>query len=189
MNKKPKRNISDFFRGSVPKRPCQEPQGRSSTEPKFRNSDEQSFVKSNSSTATPSKSQPLNGHTSKRRAETTLPKEKNTERTTERNSEKKRKREFKGHWKEMYPWLEHDTSNDLMYCMVCRNYPKLADITSPLYRGAGGIGKYRLETLKSHNGSANHLKCVNRSQMDQGKADEPLPKLFSGNGSQIAQAV
>ena len=78
----------------------------------------------------------------------------------------------------MYPWLEHDTSHDVMYCMVCRNYPKLADITSPLYRGTGGIGKYRLETLKSHNGSASHLKCVKRSQMDQGKADEPLPKLF-----------
>ena len=178
MNKKPKRNISDFFRGSVPKRPCQKPQGRSSTEPKFGNSDEQSFVKSNPSTATPSKRQPLNGHTSKGRPETTLPKEENTERTTERNSKKKRKREFKGHWKEMYPWLEHDTSHDVMYCMVCRNYPKLADITSPLYRGTGGIGKYRLETLKSHNGSASHLKCVNRSQMDQGKADEPLPKLF-----------
>ena len=89
MNKKPKRNISDFFRGSVPKRPCQEPQGRSSTEPKFGNSDEQSFVKSNPSTAMPSKRQPLNGHTSKGRPETTLPKEENTERTTERNSEKK----------------------------------------------------------------------------------------------------
>ena len=62
-----------------------------------------------------------------------------------------RKREFKGHWKDTYPWLEHDASNDVMYCMVCQNYPKLADISSPLYRGTGGIGKYRLETLKSHN--------------------------------------
>jgi len=103
VKKKPKRNISDFFRGSVPKKPCQEPQGRSSTEPKFGNSDEQSFVKSKSLTATPSKSQPLNGHPSKSRPEATLPKEENTERTTEKNSEKKRKREFKGHWKEMYP--------------------------------------------------------------------------------------
>ena len=41
-----------------------------------------------------------------------LPTEENTEKKTE-------KREFKGHWKEMYPWLEHDTSNDVMYCMVC----------------------------------------------------------------------
>ena len=177
LKKKPKRNISDFFCGSVRKKPCQEPMG-SSTEPKFGNCDEQSFVKSNLSTATPSKSQPLNGDPSKSLPERTLPKEENTERTTEKNSEKKRKREFKGHWKETYPWLEHDASNDVMYCMVCRKYPKLADITSPLYRGTGGIGKYRLETLKSHNGSANHLKCVNRSQMDQGKADEPLPKLF-----------
>ena len=176
--KKPKRNIGDFFRGSVPKKPSQELQGRSSTEPKFGNCDEQSFVKSKPLTATPSKSQPLSGQLSKSKPETTLPIEENTERTTEKSSEKKRKREFKAHWKEIYSWLEHDVSNDVMYCMVCRNYPKLADITSPLYRGSGGIGKYRLETLKSHNGSANHLKCVNRSQMDQGKADEPLPKLF-----------
>ena len=176
--KSPKGDIGDFFLGSVPKKPSQEPQGRSSTEPKFENCDERTFVKSKPLKATPSKSPPLNGQLSKSQPETTLPKEGNIERTTEKSYEKKRKREYKGHWKEIYFWLEHDASNDVMYCMVCRNYPKLADITSPLYRGTGGIGKYTLETLKSHNGSANHLKCLNTSQMDQGKADEPLPKVF-----------
>ena len=58
-----------------------------------------------------------------------MPKEGNIERTTEKSSEKKRKREYKGHWKEIYFWLEHDASNDVTYFMVCRNYPKLADIT------------------------------------------------------------
>ena len=140
VKKKLKRN-SDFFHSSVPKKPSQEPHGRSSTEPKFGNCDAQSFVKSKPLTAMPSKSQPLNGQLSKSQPETTLPQEETTERTTEKNSEKKRKRDFKGHWKEMYPWLEHDASNDVMYCMVCRNDPKLVDITSPLYRGTGGIGK------------------------------------------------
>ena len=139
--KSPKGTLVIFFRGSVPKKPTQELQGRSSTEPKFGNCDEQSFVKSKPLTATPSKSQPLSGQLSKSKPETTLPIEENTERTTEKSSAKKRKREFKGHWKEIYPWLEHDVSNDVMYCMVCRNYPKLADITSLLYRGSGGIGK------------------------------------------------
>ena len=88
---KPKRNIGDFFRGSVPKRPSQELQGRSSTEPKFGNCDEQSFVKSKPLKATPSKSQPLSGQLSKSKPETTLPIEENTERTTEKSSEKKRK--------------------------------------------------------------------------------------------------
>ena len=112
--RKPERNISDIFRGSVPKKPSQEPQGRSSTEPKFGNCAEQSFVKSKPLSAMPSKSQRPNGQLSKSQPETTLPKEENTERTTEKNSEKKRKRDFKGHWKEIYPWLEHDASNDVI---------------------------------------------------------------------------
>ena len=89
--------------------------------------------------------------------------------------------------KNIYPWLGHDASSDVMYCKVCRNYPKLVDITSPLYRSTGGNGKYRLETLKSHNGSGTHLKCVNSSQMDQGEADEPLPKQFTAAFSKSDQ--
>jgi len=115
VKKKPKRNISDFFRGSVPKKPCQEPQGRSSTEPKFGNSDEQSFVKSKSSTATPSKSQPLNGHPSKSRPEATLPKEENTERTTEFRK-KKGKESSKATGKRCIPDLNMILL--MMYCIA-----------------------------------------------------------------------
>lgn len=47
VKKKPKKGILViFFRGSVLKKPSQEPQGRSSTEPKVGNCDEQLFVKS-----------------------------------------------------------------------------------------------------------------------------------------------
>ena len=87
----------------------------------------------------------------------------------------------------MYPWLQHDAVSDVMYCAVCRKYPKLADLTSPLYKGTGGNGKYRIETLKSHNGSATHQKCVNRSQIDQGNGDEPLPKLLKSAINKVDQ--
>ena len=117
--KSPKGTLVIFSVAQCQKKPSQELQGRSSTEPKFGNCDEQSFVKSKPLKATPSKSPPLNGQLSKSKPETTLPIEENTERTTEKSSGKKRKREFKGHWKEIYPWLEHDVSNDVMYCMVC----------------------------------------------------------------------
>ena len=113
VKKRPKRNISDFFRGSVPKKPCQEPLG-SSTEPKFGNCDEQSFVKSNLSTATPSKSQPLNGDLSNSLPERTLSKEENSERSTEMNSEKRGKESSKGTGRTLIPGL-----NMMLPMMLC----------------------------------------------------------------------
>ena len=71
-----------------------------------------------------------------------------------------------------------------MYCMVCWNYPKLANIKSPLYKGTGANGKYRLETLKSHNGSANHLSLSTEVKWIKGKLMSNSPnylKLLSVN--------
>ena len=127
MSKKPKRNISDFFGGSVPKKPCQEPMG-SSTAPKFGNCDKQSFVKSNLSTATPSKSQPLNGDLSQSLPERTLPKEENTERTTEKNSKKKTKENSKGTGRKRIPGL-----NMMLLCIAwfAENIQKWQTLQAP----------------------------------------------------------
>ena len=57
---------------------------------------------------------------------------------------KEKKREFKVHWKEMSSWLEHDAIEDVMFCKVCGEYPKLADTRSRLNKGTGGTGKYRI---------------------------------------------
>ena len=31
----------------------------------------------------------------------------------------KRQRIFQAHWKEVYPWVEHDSINHVMLCKVC----------------------------------------------------------------------
>ena len=31
----------------------------------------------------------------------------------------KRQRIFQAHWKEVYPWVKHDSIKDLMFCKVC----------------------------------------------------------------------
>ena len=40
------------------------------------------------------------------------------EKTAKEKYEEKRVREFKQHWKDEYPWVEHDPVKDIMFCKV-----------------------------------------------------------------------
>ena len=41
------------------------------------------------------------------------------DKTRKEKYEMKRQRVFQAHWKEVYPWVEHDSINDVMFCKVC----------------------------------------------------------------------
>ena len=43
------------------------------------------------------------------------------EKTCKEKYEEKRQREFKQHWKDDYPWVEHDPVEDNMFCKVCKS--------------------------------------------------------------------
>ena len=43
------------------------------------------------------------------------------EKTSKEKYEEKRQREFKQHWKDDYPWVEHDPVQDNMFCKVCKS--------------------------------------------------------------------
>lgn len=40
------------------------------------------------------------------------------EKTAKEKYEEKRVREFEQHWKDEYPWVEHDPVKDIMFCKV-----------------------------------------------------------------------
>ena len=44
------------------------------------------------------------------------------EKTSKEKYEEKRQREFKQHWKDDYPWVEHDPVQDNMFCKVCKSH-------------------------------------------------------------------
>ena len=51
-----------------------------------------------------------------------------------------KERPFQQTWLQLFPWLKHDAEKKIMFCSWCRDKPRLADSTSPLF-------KVRIENL------------------------------------------
>ena len=66
---------------------------------------------------------------------------------------------------------------------MCRAFPALADKSSVLFKGTGGIGNYRVQTLKSHNSSSNHQNCSKKWD----NAKQHLPMIVKVMSAKIDQ--
>ncbi|MES9884373.1 MAG: hAT transposon family protein [Sedimenticola sp.] len=84
----------------------------------------------------------------------------------------KRKRVVKETWLEEYTWAKID--NDELFCDVCREFPDYSDKDASLVKGIRD--KYRKETLKYHNKSVKHVKCVEHKRALQNPIETPLSK-------------
>ena len=93
-------------------------------------------------------------------------------------------RKFQESWKKEFPWVEQDTENDVMFCVVCRAYPSIADKSSTLFKGAGpgNGGTYKKETLGIHHTNSAHLTCEKRQQNDKAPQDAPLQRIVTRLG-------
>lgn len=70
---------------------------------------------------------------------------------------------------------------------MCRAFPTLADKSSGLFKGTGGIGKYRVQTLKSHNTSSNHQSCSKKWEIEKNNGKQPLPMMVKAMSAKIDQ--
>ena len=66
---------------------------------------------------------------------------------------------------------------------MCRAFPALADKSSVLLKGTGGIENYRVQTLKSHNSSSNHQNCSKKWD----SAKQHLPMIVKVMSAKIDQ--
>lgn len=69
----------------------------------------------------------------------------------------KRQRKFRSEWKQEFKWLEYDTSKDVMYCGVCRQFPQLAEKSSSFFIGNNAFRKHHITI---HGKSGQHLRCI-----------------------------
>jgi len=90
-----------------------------------------------------------------------------------------RSRGFVPHWKVEFPFVDHDPDKDQMFCVVCREYPNIADKLSPMFTGCGGLTHYRRRTLETHVKSKAHQFCVTRKDNDANPKEVPMQKAIT----------
>ena len=62
-----------------------------------------------------------------------------------------------------------------MYCILCEEFPAIADTKSPLYTGRKNFGD---QPLKTHQQSAKHLLCLNAKLARLFPAKQPMTKVI-----------
>ncbi|XP_033758057.1 zinc finger protein 862-like [Pecten maximus] len=78
--------------------------------------------------------------------------------------EEKRERKFQEKWQNEFPWVELDTTGQLMTCKVCKAYPELSDRESAFVKGCCNMRK---DTLTAHDQNKKHKFCIDRSISDK----------------------
>ncbi len=63
-----------------------------------------------------------------------------------------RKRVFQPHWLNIFPWLQYDAENDLMFCRVCTS----AGCTSGTSSFVSGNSRFRIGNVRAHGASSEH---------------------------------
>ena len=101
------------------------------------------------------------GDDEKKESERVLQKEKKRKDSQQEYESKRRKRSLQEAWFDEFPWAEKDDQK--LFCKVCRKYPNLADTKSSLYIGISS--NFRKETLKFHDKSFKHRKCVDHQKV------------------------
>ena len=86
---------------------------------------------------------------------------------------KRRKRDVKEAWLEEFSWAQKDDELNL-YCKVCRKFPSLADTKSSLFTGIST--NFKKETLKFHDKSLKHRKCVDHQKVLDNPTTSSLAK-------------
>ena len=90
----------------------------------------------------------------------------------------KRKRSFRESWKTEYPWVNFDEDEGVMFCEICRKYPKLADQESQLFKGAGDSKQgFRKDTLRFHHKSKSHVKCELADKAQAAPKSTPMAQV------------
>ena len=84
------------------------------------------------------------------------------------------------HWKKHSPGPNLTRRRKLMFCIVCRKYPTVADKASRLYVGINGSSAtgFRLDSLVSHVKSHSHYFCFQRTKMKKNQRGRRCSKYM-----------
>ena len=80
--------------------------------------------------------------------------------TAKERYEGKRKmlgRGFRKEWINEFNWLEYNEDEGKMICKICREFPNIAEKSSPFFNGSNS---FHMSNIKGHDQSHRHARCI-----------------------------
>ena len=91
--------------------------------------------------------------------------------------ELKRCRRYQPHWKRVFPWLQYDAVNDMMWCGVCREFHSSLKIKgTATNKFVEGTNLFKICSVKDHESSKVHRDCIDINAAKLNPSDTPLTK-------------
>jgi hypothetical protein len=87
--------------------------------------------------------------------------------------EKKRERKYREEWGRDFTWLCYNADANIMYCRVCRDFPRLADSSSRFVMETGN-SSFRLHHIQSHDQSCHHKASLAAGQARANPREAPM---------------
>ena len=96
------------------------------------------------------------------------------------------KQKFVRTWLKDFPWLTYDVEASQMFCKLCRDNTTCSDSSSTFVSGSQN---FKIESVRSHESSTGHTRCVAAAKVAENPQLAPLPRALLSMSEEISQKM
>ena len=101
-------------------------------------------------------------------------------------SQSSSKRKFVRSWLKDFTWLTYDSEGNRMFCKFCRENPTCSDSSSTFVSGSQN---FKIESVRSHETSTGHTRCVAAAKVSENPQLAPLPRALLSMSKEVSQKM
>ena len=101
-------------------------------------------------------------------------------------SQSSSKRKFVRSWLKDFTWLTYDSEGNRMFCKFCRDNPTCSDSSSTFVSGSQN---FKIESMRSHETSTGHTRCVAAAKVSENPQLAPLPRALLSMSKEVSQKM
>ena len=101
-------------------------------------------------------------------------------------SQSSSKRKFVRSWLKDFTWLTYDSEGNRMFCKFCRDNPTCSDSSSNFVSGSQN---FKIESVRSHETSTGHTRCVAAAKVSENPQLAPLPRALLSMSKEVSQKM
>ena len=101
-------------------------------------------------------------------------------------SQSSSKRKFVRSWLKDFTWLTYDSEGNRMFCKFCRDNPTCSDSSSTFVSGSQN---FKIESVRSHETSTGHTRCVAAAKVSENPQLAPLPRALLSMSKEVSQKM